>query len=784
MNRPRSILPLLALAFLPEARACDLDRPIPPPDSRARLLDVATAIADGSDCRVSLAPGLADRTARLAVARATPAADVLDALSAALDLDWRAEADGTIVLLAYQDSAAADYEADELDIEADARRRERAPRMREALEPDLPAERHPVVPRTDIGDDRVEDEALRDFSTAVLRAPGVYSMAATDAIRGISAPRLPVGYRASLVSIDGIPLPAEANYFGQFDMNLTESLSIVRAGTGLGLAFGAGAGHIAVRTAAPGDEPAGLVRALASNDFAPRASASLQWDYGVPGLVTSLGASGQLEAESLDADRDPDAYQDQQVSLRWGFDSPEGRHSASGSLLKLDNAQVGGVRTPPGTCGGGAEYCPAGSDVAAQGAALNYAWQWTDALVLSTHGAASDSDAAVVRLVQGGIVRAPQVDLQMRYADVRLDWFGQGAMAGSVGAAYSSRRRETAVDDVYFLEAVADGNGLVAARPDAEASIRWRQVNARVYQLPQWFAEWRYDDGARWDGSVGVRQLATRSYTGSRFRDVVATNCRVDGGTGSTDCATRFRDQVLGADVRRESDRTLLLGQAALRRRFDSGHWLSAAMRQSFGISDYFPATSPRGAVERIDTVELAWFAPVGAHQHVETRLYHHQWDDRTGTRDGITPLVFDSEVTGVELEYLWRFDDRGELWANGSRIVTGTSLPGDELVGAPEWTAGVGGRWRFDSGWYVGAHFSHLAEARAAAFDGTLTPLPSRDLLDARVGWRHGALDVSLFGTNLLDDDYVLDQQGRDFLPEIYEAPDRMVGLDVAWRF
>lgn len=784
MHRPSRILPLLVLALLPEARACDLDRPIPPPASRARLLDVATAIADGSDCRVSLAPGLADRAARLEVASDTPAADVLDALSAALDLDWRAEADGTIVLLAYQDTAAADYRADELDIEADARRREQAPRMRDALEPDLPAERSPIVPRTDIGDERVEDEALRDFSTAVLRAPGVYSMAATDAIRGISAPRLPVGYRASLVSIDGIPLPAEANYFGQFDLNLVASMSVVRTGTGLGLAFGAGAGHIAVRTATPGDEPGGVLRALASSDFAPRASGSLQWDFGVPGLATSLGASGQLEDEALDTDRDPDVYQDQQVSLRWRYDSPEGRHGLTGSLLKLDNAQVGGVRTPPGTCGGGADFCPAGSDVAAAGAALNYAWQWSDALVLSAHGAASDSDAAVIRLVQGALVRAPEVDLRLRYADLRLDWFGMGPMSASVGAAYSSRRRQTAQDNAYFLGDVADESGLVAASAGAEAAIRWQRVNARVYQLPQWFAEWRYDDGERWDAALGVRQFATRSYTATEFRDIAAVNCRVEPAAGGGDCAARFRDLVLGPDVRHEADRSLPLGQASLRRRFDSGHWVSAAVRQSFGISDYFPATSPRGAVERIDTLELAWFAPLGPDQHLETRLYHHQWDDRTGTRDGTTPLLFDSEVTGLEAEYLWRIDENGELWANGSRIVTGTSLARDELVGAPAWTAGFGGRWRFDSGWYVGAHFSRVAEARAAAFDGTLTPLPARDLLDARVGWRHGAFDVSLFGTNLLDDEYVLDQQGRDFLPEIYEAPDRMVGLDVAWRF
>jgi len=780
----RRLLPFVILLGSQAAMACDLSRDVPLEPGRLQLLEVAARIADRSDCRITLAPELARRATAVRVVGAGPAEDVLDALSAEYDLDWREEADGSITLLAYHDGNAADLESEELGIEDDALGRPVRERLAPALDPDMPSEQGPIVPRTDIGRDRVEDEALRDYSTAVMRAPGVYAMAATDAIRGISAPRLPVGLRASLVSIDGIPLPGEINYFGQFDMNLTESMSIIRAGTGLGLAFGAGAGHIAVRTGAPGDELAGQVRLLASNDFAPRASGTVRTDFAVPGLRTAVGVSGQLNDEPLDADQEPDVYQDQQVSLRWAWSSPNVQHQLTGSALKLDNAQVGGVQTPPGTCGGTSTYCPAGSDVAATGGALNYAWQIADELVVSAHGAQSDSHAAVTRLQGDTILRSPTVGLQMRFADVRADWAPTAAHAFSVGAAYSSRRRQVATVRTTFLDDVPDAIGLVRADAAAgESFVRWRRINARVFQLPQIFAEWRYDDGEQLDATAGLRQIATRSYIGDRYREIDAVNCRVADNNGPENCVDRFRENVLGPDSRDEADRTLLLANGALRWRFDDAHWVSLGHRQSFGISDYFAASSPNGAVERIDTTELAWVLPIGATQRLETRLYHHDWDRRTGVI-GTTSITFDSSVLGLESEYLWQPRDHVEVWANATRLNTSTTLDNDDLVGAPDWSAGVGGRFRFGSGGYVGVHFSHVSDAHAAASDGTLTPLPSRDLLDARVGWRIGAFDVSLFGTNLLDDEYVIDQQGRDFLPEIYEAPDRMVGIDLAWRF
>ncbi|MBK8283595.1 MAG: TonB-dependent receptor [Ahniella sp.] len=781
----RTSLVLAILAVLPAAQACDLQRAVPAPSGQARLLEVAARIADQSDCRITLAPELARRANTVKVANNTPAADMLDALSVDYDLDWREESDGSITLLAYHDTASADLQSEDLEIEADADRRPVPEPSRPALGTDLPSERGPVVPRTELGTERVEDEALRDYTTAIMRAPGVYSMAATDSIRGISAPRLPVGYRASLVSIDGIPLPAEVNYFGQFDMNLTESMSIIRAGTGLGLAFGAGAGHIAVRTAEPENEASLDTRLLASSDFAPRASASWRWDYGVPGLRTAIAASGQLEDETFDNDREPDVFEDDQVSIRWGWDSPEGTHMLSGSALALNNAQIGGARTPAGTCGAGIEYCPAGADIAASGASLNYAWVVSDGLVLSAHGTLSDSTAGVTRFLNNEFRRSQPVDVQMRYADVRADWSIDDQHAVSFGTAYSSRRRQVSNIQQYLVDEFSESLGIGPLNPDELSLISWQRLNERVYQLPQVFAEWRFDDGERWDVSVGARHIATRSYIGDRLDNFVAENCQVlPGAPQGQDCVSLFLERGLPDNGRSEADRSIVLGHASLRWRANADHWLAVAFRQSFGISDYFAGAAPNGAVERIDTLELAWHVPIGMDSQLETRVFRHDWDQRTRTVTGSPVVVFDSTILGLETEFLWQPDIHAEFWANASVLETDTSLEQDDLVGAPKWSLGFGGRWRFDHGFYVGAHFSHVAEARATTADGVFVSLPERDLLDARVGWRNQAFDVSVFGTNLLDDQYVIDLEGRSFLPEIYEAPDGMLGVDIAWKW
>lgn len=769
-----------------QAAACDLTRPLPRFAERARLLEIAAKIAETNDCRVALAPELARRQEPLNLPETAPAMDVLDALSVRYNLDWREESDGSVTLLAYAPESAPDLRADALDILAARDQGRITTGRRQALLVESPAERSPVVPRTEVGIERTEDEALRDFSTAIMRAPGIYSMASSDSIRGITAPRLPLGYRSSLISVDGIPLPAEANVYGQIDLNLTESLAMTRAGTGLGLAFGAGAGQIAAWTAEPADTVRLKSRLLWSQDYAPRLSASMTGDLNIPGARASVGLSGQLQDEAFDRDADPDAFEDDQFSLRYAWDSPEGRHQLSGSLLHWNNAQTGGVQTPPGTCGGGRDYCPAGSDIAAQGATLNYAVAVTDDWQLSAHASYSDTEAAVLRLIDREVRRAQPVYLLLRYLDLRSDWQISERFGASLGIARAERFRKVYTAQTYVLGLDSDDLGLEPVQPGQEARLNWTRKTQRLYRLPQGFIEFRYDDGANWDASLNLRRVAADSETRTDYYDFRETNCRViDTGSGSAgqSCAAFYRERVLGPDIRNVSDQDLWLVNAALRYRWQDEHWLALAYRQTYGITDYFPEVAPIGATERIDTIELAWHLPLADTHQLELRLFHHDWGPRTATGLNGVISIFDSRILGLEADYHWQPSAKAELWVNAAALNTENTLPTNDLVGAPPWTAGFGTRYRFDTGWYVGANFTHAESARAASLVGQLTELPARDLLDARIGFRYGAFDVSLFGTNLLNDTYFIDQQGFGFLPEIYDAPDRMVGLDLTWQ-
>ena len=52
------------------------------------------------------------------------------------------------------------------------------------------------------------------------------------------------------------------------------------------------------------------------------------------------------------------------------------------------------------------------------------------------------------------------------------------------------------------------------------------------------------------------------------------------------------------------------------------------------------------------------------------------------------------------------------------------------------------------------------------------------------RVGFRRGRVDLSAWGTNLLDDRYVADSYGRSIELTPYHAYDRIVGIDARIDF
>ena len=788
MRSPR-ILPLctsLALAMATPVRACDLERVLGAPTSAGALLQTTRALADASGCRILLGTDLAGREAP-ALSAGTATGDALDRIAIALDLNWRQDDSGTLHVVAVADGAPASDSA-ALTIAAT---RVPAPLPTPVEQARLPGERGPATPRTALGDAQFDDDALHDYTTAVARAPGVYGMASSDVIRGIGASRLSPSQRASLLTLDGIPLPAEAWLFNRPGLGLVRGLDITRAGTGLASAYGAGAGDLAMSTRAPSSETQASLATTYASSQAPQVFASATGSFGVPGLRTAFGAGRQIGSEAMAAAAEPDVFRQHQYSARLAWQSPAGAHVLQASAIDFRRADFGGGEAP---CGGGQPHCVLGADIGIDGAAASWQWQIDEAWRLLVLAGSSDTRATVLRADRGELQPAQPAFIGMMHAEARVEVAMSPHSTLSAGLMQARRDYRLHGERRFTINnSTAGPLGMVPAGPGAGSLVYANTETART-DLPQVYAEWAFDDGLHWDGHIGLRAVDTESASRIDVRDVVHENCAIAPGRhpGLTTCAEALVALVQARNARIRHRDGLWLPNATLRWRDEEGQWFALQWREGFLGSDVNTlALSPDSALERVRTGELAWLRPLGPSLQLEWRVFHHDWRDRVANLTGDLPdaLRFDSEILGSEWQLGSRPQGRGEWWLQASALHTRSNLHvlarDDAAVrGAPSWSAGLGGRWRFRNGGYVGGHFGHAEPTWIVNDNASTERLPARDLLDLRVGFRREHYDVSLWGTNLLDDDYVADAYGQSVLLTPYHAYDRIVGIDLRADF
>lgn len=790
---PPGPLPLLllaaALATPLGARACALERPLPAVEHDGTLLAAASALATVSHCRIVLAPALA-RRAGVRLGAGISTADALDLLAAGAGLNWRQGNDGVIELVSADAAAAIDEGTLTVAADADADARA-APTLVELAR--LPSERGAAIARTRLDAGTLGDAAPHDYTSAVTRAPAVYGMAASDVIRGVSASRLAPNQRASLITIDGVPVPAEAWLFNRPGLGLMQSLEITRSATGMATAYGAGAGDVAIGTRAPAAAFAARVGASHAPDLAPMVNASTTGGLGVPGLRGAFGLSRQIGAEALESTREPDVQRQRQYALRLAWQSPQREHQIEAGAIDFARADLGGGEGP---CGGGPPHCRMGADVRIRGAAAAWQWRPGDHWQLAAQAASSDTRAALTRLRGQELAPETPAFVHLQHADLRLevDAGAHGLISAGLLQAqrgyrvYGSRRFSVTPSTFSSL-------GMVPAAP-GPARIGYEGAETMQSQLPQAYVEFLYDDEARWDAHLGLRQVVADSRSHLHTDSMREDNCALV--PGRYDPAIRSCSDALALLVRERNARirhpeTLWLPSLGLRRRFDDGQWLALLRRESFLASDLDTlALSPRSALEKLSTTELAWSRPLGSAARIEARMFHHDWRDRVANfnRPGDPAAIdFDSEIVGAELQWLWQPRDDAELWANASGLHSRSTLQPPALAaaavrGAPEWSAGFGGRLRCAGGGYAGGQFSHAAATWIVNDDASIERLGARNLLDLRVGWRRGHLDVALWGSNLLDDDYIADSYGGSIELTPYHAYDRIVGIDLRYEF
>ena len=84
-----------------------------------------------------------------------------------------------------------------------------------------------------------------------------------------------------------------------------------------------------------------------------------------------------------------------------------------------------------------------------------------------------------------------------------------------------------------------------------------------------------------------------------------------------------------------------------------------------------------------------------------------------------------------------------------------GRDLAGEPLPYAPEWTVAIGANYSHSSGFFAGGTYRWVDETYSNLGQEVVTSMSTRNILDAKVGYRKGNWAVYAWGTNLLDDFY-----------------------------
>lgn len=186
----------------------------------------------------------------------------------------------------------------------------------------------------------------------------------------------------------------------------------------------------------------------------------------------------------------------------------------------------------------------------------------------------------------------------------------------------------------------------------------------------------------------------------------------------------------------------------------------------------------------------------------LNANAYYVDWTDQqvmvnlgANIYDTQTENAGASHLYGFEIEGAWRPAAAYDLYASVGHtrtefedfeIAVGTTnvdLAGSEFAFAPHWTWAVGGNYRWDSGLFLNLNASY----RSDAFSNTGVTqsnfaIDARTLVNGRFGYDAGDWRISVYGRNLLDEQYVEYEQA-DLNRAIFGDP-RVIGaaLEIEW--
>jgi hypothetical protein len=173
-------------------------------------------------------------------------------------------------------------------------------------------------------------------------------------------------------------------------------------------------------------------------------------------------------------------------------------------------------------------------------------------------------------------------------------------------------------------------------------------------------------------------------------------------------------------------------------------------------ISDNFDAFIRAAAFDDRLTVRANLFYARIRDQQVWTLLSDTEYDSQILNAQR-------SHNDGVEIEATWSeglvdaWVSLGLLHAQFDRVEVGEAdFSGNDFPNAPPWTASVGFTYVRPEGLFAEVDLTCRPQARGDLENNTWVTNEGRQIVNARVGWAFQKFEVSLFGRNLLDDDYL----------------------------
>lgn len=151
------------------------------------------------------------------------------------------------------------------------------------------------------------------------------------------------------------------------------------------------------------------------------------------------------------------------------------------------------------------------------------------------------------------------------------------------------------------------------------------------------------------------------------------------------------------------------------------------------------------------------------------------------------------SRAWGFEIEPTWQVTERFSAFASIGYLNTRFlefnhadlgDQSGQAFPEAPEWTVGLGGRYEFENGVFVGADAKYTSSYNSRFGTGGMYRIDPRFIVNAQAGFRKNNWEVTAFVENLTDEKYFTIVDPDAALPFGQAGPRRSFGLNVRTKF